>query len=190
MITGLGIGLVGADDLFKNVTHSHRTCSRGMKVNFREGFHNLKQNALLDHEFHFFTEFEALQNPLNAGRICRNELQKIRIQIVAIAYQLFQRDALCVIERHPAGTLDHFLQLIRCHALDLGGRLQDFFNGGVLVSQDAVKTADNRHRDDDAAVFLRSVGTTGFICDTFYKVDLAIYVCCQCDVVHIASSLS
>ena len=190
MITGLGIGLVGPDDFFENIAHGHGAGSCRVEVHLGEGLDHLKQDALFDHEFHFFAEFQILQDLLDAGRVGGDELQEIGVQVVAVAHQLLQRDALGIVEGNAALPFDHFLQLIRRHSLDLGGCLQELFDGGVFPGQDAVKAADDGHGDDYAAILLRGVGPAGLVGDALYQVDLAGNVCGHGDVVHCNPSFS
>ena len=161
-----------------------------MEVHLRERLYDLKQDALLDHEFRFFAELQALQDPLDAGGIGGDELQKVGVEIVAITHQLFQRDTFCVEKRHLALSLDHFFLLRSCHTADFGGCLQDLVDRGIISGQDAVKAANDRHGDDDAAVFLRRVGAAEFVCNALDEIDFAVYVCSQCSVVHFVPSLS
>ena len=155
-----------------------------MEVHFGKGLHNFEKDTLLDHELNFFLELQILQNLLHRGRIGLDELKEVGVQVITVTHKLLQRNALCIIERYIALALYHLFQLIRSHTFEFGSGLQDFFNGCIFVGKDAVKTADNCHGDNYITVFLRSVGTTGFICNTFYKIYFAVDISGKGHIIH------
>jgi len=119
-----------------------------------------------------------------------DELQEIGVQIVAVAHQLLQRNALGIEKGNVALALDHLLQLFGSHTLQLGCSHQDLFNSSILISEDAVKAADDCHRDNDVAILFGGVRATGFVSNALDQIDFAVNISGQCYVVHTGTSLS
>ena len=72
---------------------------------------------------------------------------------VAIANKILERDTLCIVERHATLELDHLFNLFGSHTFDLGGCLNDLSDLLILLCKDAIKTADDRHRNNYVTVF-------------------------------------
>ena len=133
-----------------------------MKVDFGKSFDDFEQQTFFDHEFDFFFEFKPLQDGFDAGGIGGDELQKVGVDIVAVAHQRLKCDAFFVVEGNAAFFLNGLLHQFFIHVqlVELVENLADFF---IFICQYAVKPAQNRHRNYHVAVLFGGIGPTEFI---------------------------
>ena len=158
-----------ADKILKNITHLNAVKALNGQIQFREGFDRIEQATAFIHLLDMGFHVEVIQNILNVIGKTLNVCLEVFRNVVGIVAQLLQSELADIIELIAGKPIHSLSRVIRVLIVFC-------YNSSLSLCQSALKTADNRHRDNNITILIRHIRTTQLIGNTPNKIRLCTYI--------------
>jgi len=162
------------DELFEDVAHLHVIDALGVQIDPGKLPYNQEQAVRVIELFDFFLELELVEDLLRLGRKALDVGDEVAPDVVGVPEQLGEGEGADIVEWLAPVFRGDLRQLAVDGAVRQALRLEllVLFEHGVLGGfKNAVEAPQNGHRQHDASILRRPVGSTQLVCDPKYEVD-------------------
>ena len=168
-LTGIYVLKESADKILENITHFNAVKALNGQIQFREGFDRVEQATAFIHLLDMGFHVEVIQNILNVIGKALNISLKVFRNVVGIVAQLLQSELADIIKLVAGKPVHSLSRVIRVLVVFC-------YNSSLSLCQSALKTADNRHGDNNITILVRHIRTTQLISNTPDKIRLCAYI--------------
>ena len=168
-LTGIYVLEESADKILEDITHLNAVKALNGQIQFGEGFNRVEQAAAFIHFSDMVFHIEVIQDILNVIGKALDVSLKVFRNVVGIVAQLLQSELADIIELIARKPIHSFSRIIRVLVIFC-------YNSSLSLCQSALKTTDNRHRDNNITILIRHIRTTQLISNTPDKIRLCTYI--------------
>ena len=173
MITGFSIFRKLPDQFLEDISHLHIVNGSRIQIQFGECLYHGKQTVVLIHLVDLLVEIQALlrrqDDFLNIRRESLDITLEVGCKMIRIIHKLRQIILTGVIKLEPGNTVHSFCREIRIRFVLIDNLL-------LCRLQSTLKTADDRHRDDDILILIALIRSTQLVGDRPDEVHLCRYI--------------